>query len=318
MISKLKDSVISYCIVAALILCAWILIIMRIRLSGDTTAFEFDDTKTHAIQAYMHVYTNGLALNADVNQNDTAPYPTDSGLLWLVNGDNPLGSSFTPSGLVTHQGVRLHPSAYIAYNQMLTTMRAYSIHDLHLLSAYRPYDYQQKLFSAKVSKLMSQGLSADESETLAAKTLQRPGFSEHQTGLALDLTVSGQLTEAFAETKAGQWLAVNSHRFGFIIRYPQAKTEITEIIYEPWHLRYVGVPHASIMYENNLTLEEYSKFIEAGVYLHWENDSSRAFYLVMYSHGWPNEIPQGLVDISSDRMGDGGNYIITVRRVWCG
>jgi len=211
-IGKLKDSVISYCIVAMLIFCAWILMSMRIRLSGDITAFEMEDTKVLAVHAYMHV-----------RDSDNVPSPVDSGLLWLVNSDNPLGSGFTPGNLVTHQGVRLHSSAYKAYNQMLTAMKADGIHDLHLLSAYRPYDYQKKLFSAKVSTLISQGHSPDEAENLASKILQRPGYSEHQTGLALDLTVTGQLTEAFADTKAGQWLAANSHRFGFIIRYPQAK-----------------------------------------------------------------------------------------------
>ena len=241
----------------------------------------------------------------------------DSGLLWLVNPDNPLPSSFTPSKLADHHGIRLHASAYTAYNQMLAAMTAEGgIHGLQLISAYRPYDYQRNLFDRKVSELVSQGHSVTIADELASKTLQRPGASEHQTGLALDVTVSGQLTQDFAETKAGQWLADNSHRFGFIIRYPRYKTDITQIIYEPWHLRYVGIPHAHIIWENGITLEEYAQFISGGPYMHWcEADERRAYYLITYSEFWPGLPQAGLIDISSVRQGNGAGYIITFHRV---
>ncbi|MCL2403936.1 MAG: M15 family metallopeptidase [Defluviitaleaceae bacterium] len=241
---------------------------------------------------------------------------TDSGDLWLVNYDNPLPQDFTPPSLVTFQGIRLHIVAFTAYTEMLAAMSAEGgTHGLQLISAYRPYEYQQRLFDNKTRALVSQGHSAAAASELAANIVQRPGASEHQTGLALDVTVTGQLTQDFALTKAGQWLAANSHRFGFIIRYPQHKTEITNIIYEPWHLRYVGIPHASIIWENGITLEEYAQFIASGPYIQWcKQSEGQAYYLVMFSEFLHDEPLPGLIYISSTRYGGGAGYIMTFHR----
>jgi len=289
----------SHYIIAILIITSWIMIGMKIHVARKPTAEAAAPTEVQAVMQTLHT---------------TPPQITNSALLWLVNQDNPLPLGYTPNNLVSHQGIRLQAPAYTAYNQMLTAMKADGILNLQLASAYRPYDYQQNLFNKKIRALESQGHNTEDATQLAAETIQRPGSSEHQTGLALDVTVSGDLTQAFASTPAGVWIAENSHRFGFIIRYPQAKTEITHIIYEPWHLRYVGVPHSTIMYENNLTLEEYAHFIaDAGTYMAWE-EPGIAFFIVTYSHIWPEIIPQGLVDISSISPGDGVGYIITIRR----
>jgi len=294
-----------------LIFCAWVIIGMHVRLIGAASV--------------VAVYVQESEVTAPTPAATPPPYsmsdhlaPADSGLLWLVNQDNPLPPDFTPSNLVTHQGIRLYPAAYTAYTQMLTAMKADGgTHGLQLISAYRPYDYQREIFDRKVASLIPEGHDADTVEELASHTVQRPGASEHQTGLALDVTISGYLTEDFAATKAGQWLAANSHRFGFIVRYPQHKTEITEIIYEPWHLRYVGVPHASIMHENDLTLEEYAQFIAGGMYIHWDGcEDGRAYYLVMFTQFWPEKAPRGLTDVSSTRYGGGVGYIMTFRGVY--
>jgi LAS superfamily LD-carboxypeptidase LdcB len=82
----------------------------------------------------------------------------------------------------------------------------------------------------------------------------RPGHSEHQSGLAFDLNT---ITEAFGYTPEGQWVAANAHRFGFIVRYPQGKEGSTGYIWEPWHLRYLGVDTATAVYNSGLSLEEY-------------------------------------------------------------
>jgi len=245
----------------------------------------------------------------------TTPF-TDSGLLWLVNQDNPLSSGFTPQNLVTYRGIRLHPLAYTAYIQMFAAMQADGgTHGLQLISAYRPYEYQRSLFDRKTADLVSQGYDATTADELASKSLQRPGASEHQTGLALDVSVSGRLTQDFAATGAGQWLAANSHRFGFIIRYPQHKTEITQIIYEPWHLRYVGIPHAQIIWENGITLDEYAEFILSGPYIQWQKtDEPPLYYLVTHGRVWPDPPLPGQICISSTRYNGGAGYIITSLR----
>lgn len=119
------------------------------------------------------------------------------------------------------------------------------------VSAYRSYARQEAVFNHNV-KIKGEA----EAEWVSA----RPGESEHQTGLAIDVscpTVGYELSEDFGQTKEGKWLSKNAHKYGFIIRYPQGKEEITEYQYEPWHLRYVGPRIALEIIKNNLTLEEY-------------------------------------------------------------
>lgn len=122
---------------------------------------------------------------------------------------------------------------------------------LHSRSGYRSYQTQVQLFNNYV---------ASHGEVEANKFSSRPGHSEHQTGLSMDITsenIDFQLTEAFGDTKEGQWVAQNAHRFGFIIRYPKGKTSVTGYIYEPWHIRYLGEELATAIYESGLTYEEF-------------------------------------------------------------
>lgn len=113
-------------------------------------------------------------------------------------------------------------------------------------SGYRSYKTQQNTYNNRV---LSEG------EKLADAYVARPGYSEHQTGLCIDITNQGKY---FAKgTKEADWLAKNCYRFGFIIRYPYGKKNITGIEYEPWHIRYVGKNAAKYIYDNNITLEEY-------------------------------------------------------------
>lgn len=119
--------------------------------------------------------------------------------------------------------------------------------NLDLISSYRTYSYQKKLYE-KYVKTYGQTMA----DTFSAK----PGHSEHQTGLAFDI---GKIDDSFGETKAGIWLAKNAHLYGFIIRYPKGKQEITGYKYEPWHVRYLGKDIANKVYKSGLCLEEYLK-----------------------------------------------------------
>lgn len=118
-------------------------------------------------------------------------------------------------------------------------------YSLPLLSGFRTYDFQQGLYESYIYR---EGQA--EADTYSA----RPGHSEHSTGLAFDV---GSITDSYGTTPAGKWLAKNCHKYGFIIRYPQGKSNITGYIYEPWHIRYLGVENATKVYESGLTLEEY-------------------------------------------------------------
>lgn len=130
---------------------------------------------------------------------------------------------------------------------------------LEIQSPYRTEEYQKYLFNRKINTYMEKGLSYMEAYQLAGLAVNIPGNSEHQIGLALDIVTPTyrKLTEGFADTDAGQWLAKNSYKYGFILRYPKGKEDITNVEYEPWHFRYVGVEAATVITEQGITLEEF-------------------------------------------------------------
>lgn len=179
----------------------------------------------------------------------------------LVNKNYRLSEDYEPDDLelldvslyhrdVNHEGNYLRKPAAEALKQMFIVAKSYG-HDLVARSGYRSYTTQVALYERYV--VTDGGEVAD---TYSA----RGGHSEHQTGLAIDVTsdsVGGELTQDFGQTKEGKWIAENAHRFGFIIRYPQDKALETGYEYEPWHLRYVGVDVATEIYKNNWILEEY-------------------------------------------------------------
>ena len=130
---------------------------------------------------------------------------------------------------------------------------------LQVCSPYRTTAYQEMLFDDHIKRYMRRGLSYMEAFQLSSVAVTVPGASEHQIGLALDIVTPThqQLTESFADTDAGKWLAENSCKYGFILRYPKGKEYITGIEYEPWHFRYVGVEAATVIMEQGITLEEF-------------------------------------------------------------
>lgn len=143
------------------------------------------------------------------------------------------------------------PNARAAFEKMATAAKAEGI-ELVAFSGFRSYEYQKTLYDRYVSR---------DGKDAADRYSARPGHSEHQTGLAFDIGEKDRedlwLTSAFGETKAGQWLAQNSHKFGFILRYPKGKESITGFMHESWHFRYLGEDLAAKVYEAGVTLEEY-------------------------------------------------------------
>ncbi|MCL2501139.1 MAG: M15 family metallopeptidase [Defluviitaleaceae bacterium] len=249
----------------------------------------------------------------DISAEGLVPALNDSGFLQLVNADNPLPASYVPRSLTLYNRVRVHPVARDAFIRMQAIMECEGIYGLHLHSAYRDYTRQKILFTRKTKQYKSYGYTHEGAEALAAFTVQRPGASEHQTGLALDVSTTGQLTQSFGDTKAGEWLAINAHRFGFVIRYPLTKTHITHIIYEPWHLRYVGVPHAAIIYEHGLVLEEYTGFLmQHPSYIYEADDGER--YLVLLTADLPDPIPDDVIDVNTVRY-ENETYYVTASRI---
>ena len=135
-------------------------------------------------------------------------------------------------------------TAYAALMQMFEAAKAEGV-GFWIASGFRSYDRQNRIYNNYV---------AQDGKAAADRYSARPGHSEHQTGLAFDLNY---LTQAFGQSKEGIWLAENCHKYGFIIRYPEGKEHITGYMYEPWHVRYIGVDAATAVYESGLCLEEY-------------------------------------------------------------
>ena len=158
------------------------------------------------------------------------------GYTLIANKTYALPASYAPGDLT--------PECRAAFNEMANAAARDGV-NLFIVSGYRSYSLQSSLYSRYAAR---DGYAA--ADTYSA----RPGHSEHQTGLAMDLN---SLSGSFAYTREGRWLAANAHKYGFIIRYQQNKQSITGYIYEPWHVRYLGKGLAAAVYNSGLCLEEY-------------------------------------------------------------
>jgi zinc D-Ala-D-Ala carboxypeptidase len=184
-----------------------------------------------------------------------------SNLFALVNKNFGLPAEYFPDDLVRpdvsfsfgNQDIeksKLRKEAANALEEMFAEAKQNGIM-LYAVSGFRSYNRQETLFTAEVQKI---------GEEMAIEAVAVPGNSEHQTGLAMDISsdsVGLSLSEQFGETLESKWLEKNAHKFGFILRYPKGKEHLTGYMYEPWHYRYVGQRVAKEIYRNNWTLEEY-------------------------------------------------------------
>lgn len=193
-----------------------------------------------------------------LNENGEITEVTDNWLL-LVNKTHPLSESYEPTDLIVVQHQVGSHAAIMRYMRQeaaehldaMCAAAAEEGHEIGIRTAYRPYSYQKGIFNDYANRY---------GEEEANRFSARPGQSEHQTGLCADVTspsVDYKLTTEYGKAPEGIWLAENAHRFGFIIRYPLGKEDITGYQYEPWHVRYVGEEAAAKIYEQGITLEEY-------------------------------------------------------------
>ena len=185
-----------------------------------------------------------------------------STVTYLVNREYPLTEGFVPEGLTTPDVLfpfsdtsidkaKMTPEAGKALALLFDAAYDEAKLTLYGVSAYRSYARQYTIYA---TNLVTQGIAHTNRYSAA------PGRSEHQTGLAIDISCASEgfgLETTFADTPEGIWVAENAHRFGFILRYPKDKEAITGYNYEPWHIRYVGTELAEYLYETGLTLDEY-------------------------------------------------------------
>lgn len=196
-------------------------------------------------------------------------FASNGQLVILVNPWNSVPENYTVELTAINDDYQV---AAIAYDDYLDMIRACENagHQPIVCSAYRTQEYQQGLFDRKVQRLLedkTNSYTKEEAAAAAARSVAVPGTSEHQLGLALDIidNRNWRLDESQAEMPTQQWLMENSWRYGWILRYPNEKSQITGIIYEPWHYRYVGREVAAEIHASGLCLEEYLQLLTTGV-----------------------------------------------------
>lgn len=177
----------------------------------------------------------------------------------LINTEHVMSADFMPNNLVKigseisgTSTLQINATVRQAYLVMQADMIEQGMKPPMVISAYRSYARQKELYDAKVAQY-------GESQKVTAA----PGTSEHQYSACIDLSTDGTCQNDFNQLPIGLWIAENSYKYGFVVRYPESKKEITGINYEPWHIRYVGVEHATAMHEMNMCLEEYTEYLWA-------------------------------------------------------
>ena len=199
---------------------------------------------------------NAIEPNIDAEQD---AIPTTNKTKYIEGQELPSEPTFIKGVLIANKQYPLpatyKPEESIDARLAFDEMAAEALLDdfkLHAFSTYRSFDYQTGLYERYVEQ---------DGEEAADRYSARPGYSEHQTGLAFDIGEVNRekdwASSRFGETEAGKWIASNAHRFGFIMRYPEGKEKITGYMYESWHFRYVGPEIAEEIYKANSTLEEY-------------------------------------------------------------
>lgn len=221
--------------------------------SGEQASFisdssgETDESETTS--------NNETDLNSNQSRNEAK---TVDWSLILVNYDHGIDITFEPE-LEAVQGIyQMDARVAPIMKQMIADAQEQGI-SLLVCSAYRPYSSQQRNFNNSVQSYRNAGYSEEQAVEVTLRLIAAPGTSEHQTGLAADIVTPSyqSLNDGYADTAAAKWLYENAARYGFILRYPPDKTEITRIDFEPWHYRYVGVEAAEEIMASGLCLEEY-------------------------------------------------------------
>lgn len=226
----------------------------------------------------------------ELKENDKITFDQST---MLINTEFPLPEDYEPSlSQYKDTDLQIHASMQKSYEELALAVSENTGSKLYVSSAYRTEDKQQELYEEDPSNA------------------NIPGASEHQSGLALDVYVQYYAGFGFIKTDAGQYVNSNCWKYGFIIRYPSFGKNETGMKYEPWHIRYVGEPHAKIIYNNHLTLEEYIHSLENGVWYEVDN------YLVSRQKLNENgmlSLPDSFISaiVSPDNT---GSYIISITK----
>lgn len=235
------------------------------RSTDQATTSETTETNEKEPNGNTQESQEQASASDEVNEEDLPTVSLDDWSLVLVGPNNKIKSEIAQKDLgKLSNGYLVDQRIVSAYEKLADAAKAAG-HPLVMVSAYRSVAYQEEIFNANVNTLMSQGHTKEEAIRITKLTFTEPGYSEHHTGLAVDVVdqywyqnhTGELLNEGFGDTEGGKWIQAHAREYGFIIRYPKGKHAITQIDYEPWHLRYVGVEVATYIEEQELTFEEF-------------------------------------------------------------
>ena len=195
----------------------------------------------------------------NLTDNTSNTTQVDDWRIRLANYDNLLPEDFEVD-LANIDETRQFDARAIDYlTDMLNDMRKDGIVNIWVQSAYRSVARQKELYDNKMNEYLEEGKTQEEAQKLTEEYINKPGSSDHNLGLAVDFNY---VDNSFAKTDAYKWLLKNAENYGFILRYPKDKEDITKIEYESWHWRYVGEEHAKKMNELDMCLEEYVEYLK--------------------------------------------------------
>lgn len=251
--------------------------------SENDSASDTDSAEPPTSEAVTEPVEQAPSFTADLSAYEEYMNPTDrDAYLTLVNATHPLASDFIPADLTdlvntrgdgrAMQKMSLYAAKALealfieakAENQL--TVNQKSGYPLSVMSAYRSYAYQSSLFSHYTDNEMARNpaLTREQAEAITVTYSNRPGTSEHQLGLCVDMHDLSGADVSFKNSASYPWLRENAWKFGFILRYPEDKVSETAVSFEPWHYRYVGRYHAKKIHDAGLCLEEYIVRRESG------------------------------------------------------
>lgn len=256
--------------------------------NGDITYRLWTQIRAYSaldLQTADSLETQAYALESLQAQDDVR----NSNLMMLVNGDHPLPTDYE-ADLEEYNGARMHPDMVEPYIALRDRVQRETGMRIYVSSDYRTPEEQEEIL-------------AESGGDVAAEV----GCSEHEAGLALDVYAPYFGGESFLKSSAGRRVNEICAEYGFVIRYPLGKEDVTGITYEPWHLRYVGAPHAKLMMAAGLTLEEY---LDALVLDTWYESGD---YLISRQSGDTLHLPTrySSCEISPDNT---GYLLITVKK----
>lgn len=240
-----------------LLLIISIILIVKVNTKSITTSSEVMEETT------KNEFEENSTSDEKININEINKSSVNDWNLILVNKENPIPENYSVNTVKIEDNFEVDEKIKESTEKMLADARANGIYP-EICSAYRSTKYQTTLYNNKINEYLRKGFNREQATEQASKWVTTPGTSEHEIGLSLDIIDNSYqiLDENQENTPVQKWLMEHCYEYGFILRYPTEKRNITKINYEPWHYRYVGVKDAMIIKEKGYCLEEYIEFLK--------------------------------------------------------